>query len=176
MKKQFGAALGILIVFAWSGLAAGKEMHTCALLSSGEVVAAVGGTGQSQESNIIIPEGPSKGETLGGCMWAADDQGMVSISMIRAPQGAMREAGLAKLREAFQRLKDKGWTEEKKEFSNAKCALMTPPASSKKDVPVMTGCFAEAKGMGISVGYMGRTSVPIEKVKTLLDKAIGRLP
>jgi hypothetical protein len=176
MKKQCGAALGILIVFAWSGLARGTEMHTCALLTSGEVVAAVGGTGQSQESNIVIPEGPSKGETLGGCMWAADNQGMVSISMIRAPQGAMREAGLAKLGEAFQRLKAKGWTEEKKEFSNAKCALMTPPASSKKDIPVMTGCFAEAKGMGISVGYMGRTSVPIEKVKTLLDKAIGRLP
>jgi hypothetical protein len=176
MKKQFGAAVGILIVFAWSGLARGTEMHTCALLTSGEVVAAVGGTGQSQESNIVIPEGPSKGETLGGCMWAADNQGMVSISMIRAPQGAMREAGLAKLGEAFQRLKAKGWTEEKKEFSNAKCTLMTPPASSKKDIPVMTGCFAEAKGMGISVGYMGRTSVPIEKVKTLLDKAIGRLP
>jgi hypothetical protein len=176
MKKQFGTALGILIVFAWSGLAGGKEMHTCALLTSGEVVAAVGGTGQSQESNIVIPEGPSKGETLGGCMWAADNQSMVSISMIRAPQGAMREAGLAKLREGFQRLKAKGWTEEKKEFSNAKCALMTPPASSKKAIPVMTGCFAEAKGMGISVGYMGRTSVPIETVKTLLDKAIERLP
>jgi hypothetical protein len=176
MKKQFGAALGILIVFAWSGLAAGEEMHTCVLLTSGEVVAAVGGTGQSQESNIVIPEGPSKGETLGGCMWAADNQGMVSISMIRAPQGALREAGLAKLRDGFQRLKAKGWTEERKEFSNAKCALMTPPASSKQDIPVMTGCFAEAKEMGISVGYMGRTSMPIEKVKTLLDKAIGRLP
>jgi hypothetical protein len=176
MKKQFGAALGILIVFAWSGLAGGEEMHTCALLTSGEVIAAVGGTGQSQESNIVIPEGPSKGETLSGCMWAADNQSMVSISMIRALQGAMREAGLAKLREGFQRLKAKGWTEEKKEFSNARCALMTPPASSKKDIPVITGCFAEAKGMGISVGYMGRTSVPIETVKTLLDKAIGRLP
>jgi hypothetical protein len=176
MKKQYGAALGILIVFAWSGIAGGKEMHTCALLTSGEVVAAVGGTGQSQESNIVIPEGPSKGETLGGCMWAADNQGMVSISMIRAPQGALREAGLAKLRDGFQRLKAKGWTEEKKEFSNAKCALMTPPSSSKKDIPVMTGCFAEAKGMGLSIGYMGRTSVPIDTVKTLLDKAIGRLP
>ena len=176
MKKQFGAGLGILIVFAWSSLAEGKEMHTCALLTSGEVVAAVGGTGQSQESNIVIPEGPSKGETLGGCMWAADNQGMVSISMIRAPQGALREAGLAKLREGFQRLKAKGWTEEKKEFTNAKCALMTPPASPEKDIPVMTGCVAEAKGVAISVGYMGRTSVPIEKVKTLLDKAIGRLP
>ena len=176
MKKQFGAALGILIVFAWNSLAEGKEMHTCALLTSGEVVAAVGGTGQSQESNIVIPEGPSKGETLGGCMWAADNQGMVSISMIRALQGAQREAGLAKLRDGFQRLKAKGWTEEKKEFSNAKCALMTPPASAKKDIPVMTGCFAEAKGMAISVGYMGKTSVPIETVKTLLDKALGRLP
>ena len=176
MKKHCGAALGILIVFAWSGLAAGKEMHTCALLTSSEVVAAVGGTGQSQESNIVIPEGPSKGETLGGCMWAADNQGMVSISMIRAPQGAQREAGLAKLKEVFQRFKAKGWAEEKKDFSNAKCALMTPPSSSKKDIPVMTGCFAEAKGMGLSVGYMGKTSVPIDKVKTLLDKAIERLP
>ena len=176
MKKQFGAALGILIVFAWSSLAEGKEMHTCALLTSGEVVAAVGGTGQSQESNIVIPGGPSKGETLGGCMWAADNQGMVSISMIRAPQGALREAGVGKLREGFQRLKAKGWTEEKKEFGNAKCALMTPPASPEKDIPVMTGCVAEAKGVAISVGYMGRTSVSIEKVKTLLDKAIGRLP
>ena len=176
MKKHCGAALGILIVFAWSGLAAGEEMHTCALLTSSEVVAAVGGTGQSQESNIVIPEGPSKGETLGGCMWAADNQGMVSISMIRAPQGAQREAGLAKLKEVFQRFKAKGWAEEKKDFSNAKCALMTPPAASKKDIPVMTGCFAEAKGMGLSVGYMGKTSVPIDKVKTLLDKAIGRLP
>jgi hypothetical protein len=176
MKKHCGSALGILIVFAWSGLAAGEEMHTCALLTSGEVVAAVGGTGQSQESNIVIPEGPSKGETLGGCMWAADNQGMISISMIRAPQGALREAGLAKLRDGFQRLKAKGWTEEKKEFSNGKCSLMTPPASSKKDIPVMTGCIAEAKGMGISVGYMGKTSVPIDNVKTLLDKAIGRLP
>jgi len=176
MKKQFGVALGILIVSTWSGLAGGEEMHTCALLTSGEVVAAVGGTGQSQETNTVLPEGPSKGETLSGCMWTADNQGMVSISMIRAPQGALREAGLAKLREGFQRLKAKGWTEEKKEFSNAKCALMTPPASSKKDIPVMTGCFAEAKGMAISVGYMGKTSVPIETVKTLLDKALGRLP
>ena len=45
MKKQCGAALGILIVFAWSGLARGTEMHTCALLTSGEVVAAAGEVG-----------------------------------------------------------------------------------------------------------------------------------
>ena len=53
---------------------------------------------------------------------------------------------------------------------------MTPPSSAEKNLPVMTGCMAEAKEMGISVGYMGRTSVPIETVKALLDKAIERLP
>ena len=176
MKQLCGAAVGILIVFAWGGLAAGEQMHACALLTSSEIVVAVGGTGKSQESDMVIPGGPSKGETMGGCMWAADNQGMVSISMVRVPQGALREAGLAKLKEGFQRLRAKGWTEEKKEFSNAKCASMTPPSSAEKNLPVMTGCMAEAKGMGISVGYMGRTSVPIETVKALLDKAIERLP
>jgi hypothetical protein len=171
---------GVLIiatsVAASAAQTAEKKMHACALLTSSEVVAAVGGTGKFQETDMVIPAGPSKGETMGGCMWAADNEGMVSVSMIRAAQGAQREAGLAKLNEAFQRLKARGWTEEKKDFTKARCALMTPPSSSEKSLPVMTGCFAEAKGMGISVGYMGRTSEPIEKVKTLLDKAIGRLP
>ncbi len=176
MKQLFGAVFGILIVFAWSGLAAGKQMHACALLTSSEVVAAVGGMGHSLESDIHLSEGPSKGETLGECMWAADNQGMVSLSIMRTPHGALRDAGLAKRKEGFQQLKAKGWAEEQTDFSNANCARMTPPSSSKKDTPVMTGCFAEAKGMGISVGYMGRTRVPIEQVKTLLDKALERLP
>ena len=93
MNKHCGAVLGILIVFAWSGLAAGKEMRTCALLTSSEIVAAVGGTGESQESNIVILEGPPKGETMGGCMWTADNQGMVSISLIRAPQARYAKRG-----------------------------------------------------------------------------------
>jgi hypothetical protein len=63
-----------------------------------------------------------------------------------------------------------------KVFSNANCMLITPPSSAKRDIPVMTDCFAEAKGMGVSVGYMGRTSVLLETVKTLFDRAIGRLP
>lgn len=52
----------------WGGLAAGEQMHTCALLTSSEIVAAVGGTGKSQESDIVIPGGLSKSETMGGCM------------------------------------------------------------------------------------------------------------
>lgn len=178
MRKTILLA-GVLIiasVVAAAAQTAEKKMHACALLTSGDVGAAVGGTpGKSQESDIVIPAGPSKGETMGTCMWAAGNQGMVTVSIIRAPQGAQREAGLAKLNEGLALLKGQGWTEEKKDFSNAKCARMTPPPS-QKDSPISTGCMAESKGMGISVGAMGRASVAIENVKALLDKAIGRLP
>ncbi len=167
---------GLLIVAAVAASAAQtaeKKMHTCALLTSSEVAAAAGGTSTSQESDMVIPTGPSKGETMGMCMWAANE-GMVSLSTIRAPQGAQREAGLATLNKALQTLKAQGWTEEKKTFGNGWCSVMTPPSSSGRSA--MTGCVAEVKGMGISLGYMGKTSVPVEKVKTLLDKAIARLP
>ncbi len=50
--------------------------------------------------------------------------------------------------------------------------MMTPPAD-KKEVPLMSGCMAEAKGMAFSVGSMSPTK---EQFKTLVDKAITRLP
>ena len=37
-------------------------------------------------------------------------------------------------------------------------------------------CLAEAKGMGISIGDNGTSTMPMETVKTLLDHAVGRLP
>jgi len=52
---------------------------------------------------------------------------------------------------------------------------MTPPAS-QKDGPLMNGCLAEAKAMAISVSSLGKTRVPIDTVKPLLDKVVQRLP
>ncbi len=176
MLRRLGAALGVLVAFTWSGVAAEEKMHACSLLTSSEVGQAVGGTvGQPQESDVVIPSGPSKGETMGTCMWPLGDHGMVSLSVIRAAQGAQREAGLANLRKTFETLKARGWTEERKDYANARCSILTPPPS-QKDVPISTGCLAEARGMGLSVGSMSPTNkVAIEKVKVLLDKAIGRL-
>jgi len=51
---------------------------------------------------------------------------------------------------------------------------MTPP-SSEKNVPILTTCIGETKGMGTSVGSMSRNKVSIEKVKILLDKVMGRI-
>ena len=178
MKKYFCLVYSfILLLFASNGLSAENKMHACSLLTSDEIGSAIGGgqVGQSQERDIVIPEGPLKGKTMGVCMWPTHDkQGMVSVNIISVPQGAQRTEGLAKLNEAFEKLKAKGWTEEKKEFGNTKCVIMTPP-SSEKNVPILTTCIGETKGMGTSVGSMSRNKVSIEKVKMLLDKVMGRI-
>jgi hypothetical protein len=177
MERHLGVALSVLLAFTWSGAAAEQKMHACSLLTPGEVSAAVGEkVGSAQESDIVIPSGPSKGETMGTCMWPVGEGGMVSVSVIRAAKGAQREAGLTRLNQAFEVLKARGWQEEKKDFASARCSIMTPP-SAKENAPISTGCMAEAKGMGISVGSMSaKKKVAIDNVKTLLDKAIGRLP
>jgi hypothetical protein len=155
---------------------ADTKMHACSLLTSAEVAAAVGGTpGPPSENDVVVSDGPSKGETMGLCTWPAGPQASVSVAVVRAPQGAPREAGLAKIRQMFESLKAQGWSEEKRDFSHGRCVLMTPPPAGK-GMPVSTGCFAEAKGMGVSVGHNGDARVSMDKVKTLLDKAIGRLP
>ena len=97
----------------------------------------------------MLSSGPAKGETMGGCMWTADNQGMVTISTIRAAQGAQREAGLAGIGAAFATLRTRGWTEETKAFPDARCSLMTPPPG-QRTAAVMTGCMAEVGGMAIA--------------------------
>lgn len=177
MKIHLGALLGALILIPSSGFAAPAQMHACALLTAGEIAGAVGGpAGRSQEQNITIPEGPSKGETMGGCMWRLGAQDMLSVSVVRALQGAQREAALAGLDQANDALRTQGWSEDKKMIGDARCSMMTPPRG-QRDVPLMTGCMAEAKGMALSVGFMSPTKkVPVEQLKTLLDKAAARLP
>ncbi len=176
MTTRCGVAFGLILVGVWSGLAAEKPIPACSLLTSAEIGAAIGApAGQSQENDMVVPEGPAKGETMSMCRWPVGEQGMVSISVIRSPQGVQREAGLAQLSRMFDTLRAQGWTEERRDFSNTRCAIMTPP-SSLKDVPPSTGCFAEAKGRGMGIGFMGTKKVAIEQVKVLIDKAIGRLP
>src|SRR6266446_1152459 len=83
MKIRLGALLGALILIPSSGFAAPAQMHACALLTAGEIAGAVGGpAGRSQEQNITIPEGPSKGETMGGCMWRLGAQDMLSVGVM----------------------------------------------------------------------------------------------
>jgi hypothetical protein len=155
---------------------ADKPPSACPLLIAAEIGAATGETaGQPHESAIVISEGPAKGQTMGMCDWPTGSQSGVSLAVTRGLPGAQREAGLAQFEKTFQTLKSQGWSQERKDFNNGACVIFTPPASAK-GMPISTGCFAEAKGMGISVGHNGPSKVSMDKMKTLLDKAIGRLP
>jgi hypothetical protein len=136
MTMRCGIAFGLILVCVWSGLAAGQPMYACALLTSTEIGTAMGTpAGPSQESAMVVPEGPAKGETMSMCRWPMGEQGMLSISVIRAPQGAQREAGLAQLSRMFETLKAQGWTEERKDFGTSNSRRLKN-SSNRHDIPV----------------------------------------
>jgi len=155
---------------------ADKSPRACPLLTATEIAAATGeAAGQPHEDAMTITEGPAKGQTMAMCQWPTGSQSAVSLAVTRGLQGAQREAGLAQFNKTFETLKSQGWSQERKDFPSGACVIMTPPASAK-GLPTSTACFAEAKGMGISVGHNGGAKVSMDRMKALLDKAIGRLP
>src|ERR1051326_5358259 len=89
MMQQFTALpVALFLAFTARPLAAQTGMHACNLLTPMEIAGAVGGTvGKSNESQMVVPSGPAKGQTTYACMWPAGDQGMVSVSVMRAIEG-----------------------------------------------------------------------------------------
>ena len=165
------AVASLLIVFtATNGWAQKKPI--CALLTASEV-ATIGGIGKGTEDSRPILDGPTKGESVKLCNWRTAT-GAIHLSLARVPPGQTREAMLAQLDSTYATLRSQGWKEEKKEFGTIACSLMTPPLA-RQDVGQTTGCLTQAKGMVVSVATLGKTRVPMEKVKALMDSAIGRL-
>jgi hypothetical protein len=155
---------------------AGKNMHACSLLTSAEIAAAVGGTvGEPHENDIVISEGPSKGETMGMCAWAAGSQGSVSVAVIRAPQGRTARSGTGAVRAGVSKPQSPRMERGKERLQQWHVRAHDAPPSGK-GLPISTSCLAESKGMGISVGHNGSSRVPMDKVKTLLDKRSGGCP
>ena len=167
--------MGMVIALSWTDLAAQKESSACSLLTAADINAAVAGkVGEPHRTDMGVAPGAAS-KTMGNCMWKVGDQGMMSVGVMTAAKGAEREAGIAKLNEVYDALKAKHWTEEKEEFSNGWCSVMTPPAS-EKDAPIMSGCMAEAKGKAIGVTYLDpKQKLAPGKAKALLDKAIGHM-
>jgi hypothetical protein len=171
MKEQLGAVIGLFVALTWSAMADEQEMHACSLLTSGEVDDAVGGQVLStQQRDVLIPAGPLMGETVGSCAWRFGARGVVAVTVEPAAQGVQRRPGPRIFDDV---LRARNWHEERKDLGDARCSTWTPP-SSVRDEPIAM-CVAEAKGMQTTV-RAARARVPIERVKALLDKAIGRLP
>src|SRR5262245_17795820 len=153
------------------------QVRVCTLLTPDEISAAVGAKpGASRENNVTIPEGPSQGDTMATCMWPLSGMDVVTISAVKALQGAQRQAALADLDNATNEMKSQGWREERQDIGGARCSTMTPPAA-ERTAPVMTGCFMETKGVALSVGTMtANKKTAIQPMRDLLDKASSRLP
>jgi len=160
-----------VIVFASASLfAQGKAV--CSLLTATEV-SALGATGQGIPGEMPISDGSKKGDTMKMCSWRMNDGGL-HLSLATAPPGMSSDAVLDKVNKPYEQLKSQGWKEEKKDFGNVSCILMTPPAG-QKDAPANTSCLTVAKGMMVSAATVTRTIVPMSKIKALVESASGRL-
>jgi hypothetical protein len=171
--RRISLLVGVMMLsgMATAAQRGAKPSEGCALLTAADVTAAVGGPAGDPHDT-----GNMGGQAIASCMWGpTPDHGMITYSIFRSAVGEQRAEGLAKLRQVKEGLKAKGWKEEQQAISHGSCSILTPPPSGET-LPVMTGCLAEAKGMAISVGFMGRKPLPIENVKTLLDKVVARLP
>lgn len=177
-RTIFAAALIVCGAAAAAAQTGGRQLQACALLTTGDV-GAFGGTGQGEETEHVVPEGPGKGQKMHMCVWkspAQGPQGFVSVATIPGMKNVNREAELARMTAKIQPLlKAQGYTDERKDFGTTVCVAFIPPAG-QKSLPFSTGCYALAKTLSISVGVNGSTKVPMDRLNALLDKAIARLP
>jgi hypothetical protein len=166
-----------LLVNGYSIARAAPPDKACSLLTTAEVTTAVGAPTSSQDNQMTMPQsaGASAGETMRMCSWIIPT-GALNLAFMKAAQSEdARNAFRARVRQTKEALKAKGWTIEEKQFgTGAACWIGTPPAANR-DTPLATGCVGEANGFGISVGTTGNTRIEMEKVKALLDQALGRL-
>jgi hypothetical protein len=175
MHPHLGSAVGLLIALTSANLSA--QQAACTLLTPGDIEPIIGGKlMEPHQTDMVIPEGPQKGQTVNGCMWSVPSaSGMVSVSLMPAPQGASREAGMAKLEQVYADLRAQHWTEEKKSFPDGSCSIMTPPPG-KQDVPIMSGCIAELKGLVVSSAFLSpKQKLSMAETRAIMDKVISHM-
>ncbi len=178
MKTTPAGILCLLFVFATRSAGAQRDVKVCSLLTASEIETGVGSTpGAPHPSSHVIDDGPAKGETMDNCTWPAGAPlSMFAINVIPVPAGVSREQGIALIKKSYTDLLGEGWTEEKKDFGDAYCTLVSPPAAQVGHDPIVSACIGESKGLGLSVMYMSPTKkLTLDNVKGLYDHAVGRL-
>lgn len=152
-----------------------SKYNACSLLAAAELGTALKANAvNSRDSDMIIPEGPYKGETMSGCTWAAGSA-YVILYIIRAPRTTEERAtGLADLRRAEDTLRKQGWVIEPANIPGAECHSYKPPAGQSNLPSGGAACIMVSKGLAFSLGVTG--SVTPQQVKALADKVAARLP
>jgi len=160
---------GLVVVLALPGSAS----KTCSLLTLADVEAAVGA--KPEEPHPGEMQVPGTNETMQMCTWVVrPQQAQILISAARMPPGTDVKA-LVMNNKGMDSLRAQKWTEESKDFGNAWCVVMSPPANIKEPM-FMSACASAPKGTVLSVTYISPTKkLSIDQTKTLLDKAAAQL-
>jgi hypothetical protein len=174
MHRHVAPVVGLLVALAWADLSA--QQSACTLLTPADIETITGAQPREpHKTDMVIPEGPQKGQTVNACMWGTAGNGMVSVSMMPMPDGVSREAGMAKMEEVYVQLRAQQWTEEKQTFPDGRCSIMAPPPG-KTNAPIMSGCIAEENGMVMSSVFLSPTQkLSMEQTRALMDKAVGHM-
>ncbi len=165
----------LLVTATLPPIDAASMYKACALLTAAELETTIRAkVQQSNDSDVTIPEGPSKGEVMSTCTWALGAT-LVSLNVSRVRNAEQRAFGLALAQSSMEKLKKQGWTAESVMVEGVQCVILKPPAGISGAAP-STACFRESKGFGLSLSIGGAVSVPPKQVKALSDKVVARLP
>lgn len=167
---------GAIDVPGATGATAASKYKACALLTAAELEAVLKKKiSKTDEGDVTIPEGPYKGEVMSGCSWIAGET-YASLGIARAPRNPKERAEfLAMVNDSLQTLKQQGWSIQEKTIGGVECATARPPKGTSGN-PSFAGCSAEKGRLGFSISIMGAgVQVSLEEVKSLADKAAGRI-
>lgn len=165
------------LVAALASPAAAEQSSACSLLSPTDIEVATGGkVGVSQPGDYDVPGGPNKSLTVLSCTWTVPShRGQVVISWFPGPATDEDIAKMAKNNAGTDALRAAHYKEEAKDFRNAWCSIMTPPASTK-DGLMMSTCTGGVKGQVLSIVFTSPTkALTIDQAKVLLDKATSHV-
>jgi hypothetical protein len=169
--KPLGLVLGLLI--ALTRLAAAQQ-SACSLLTAADIQGAIGTKPSEPHPMDMDVPGGKKGEKVLACLWSVPaDKGQVAVSLGHLPPGMSAETA-AKKNPGIDALRSVKYKEESRDFGDAWCSIMTPPATEKQGVN-LSSCAGGMKGRILSVAFTSPTrKLTIAQAKALLDKAVAR--
>lgn len=160
----------VLSLFASTNRSA-IQNASCSALTASEIEAAIGSKpARSEPTDVDV----GKGQRMLGCTWVIQSPMVqVMLSTGPAPAGATIKDLMA-LYPRMDTLRVLRYVEERKEFPNATCYVVDPPATLK-DGTHMSSCSTIVKEIFVSIILRSpRTKLSIDQTKTLLDKAAAR--
>jgi hypothetical protein len=182
MPRRFLLAVGII----WSTVASSQQVsqQACDLLTSTELAAAVGGsagpgvgTATSYQKSARIDHD--------GVLYACPRQVGARKVLVKYSTSPVtpdaKKRGLAESQEMQQAIRGMGYQVQTKDVGSSHCTTVLPPgnATPSASASIGTTCVREQGPYFVSVAVGATASgdlIPMERVATLAEKAVSRLP